>query len=230
MILKSYSLFCVYIKSGETIAVMGINGSGKSTLCKLLLGLYKPTKGEILFGSNFKNNSQDLNASAVFQNFCRCKISLKENICISNIGTEMDSDAFREFCRKNDINVDAFDRGEDTILSREFDGMELSGGQWQKIAIARGIFRDSPLIILDEPTSAIDPLEEMKLYKKFLDICVGKTVVMVSHRLSSVQITERIIVMNHGSIIEDGTHEELLALNGLYSQMYHLQKETYIFS
>ena len=86
------------------------------------------------------------------------------------------------------------------------------------------------MIILNEPTSAIDPLEEMKLYKKFLDICVGKTVVMVSHRLSSVQITERIIVMNHGSIIEDGTHEELLALNGLYSQMYHLQKETCIFS
>ena len=126
--MKRYSLFCVYIKSGETIAAIGINGSAKSTLCKLLLGLYKPTKGEILFGSNFKNNSQDLNASAVFQNFCRYKISLKENICISNIGTEMGSDAFREFCRKNDINVDAFDRGEDTILSKEFDGMELSGG------------------------------------------------------------------------------------------------------
>lgn len=218
------------IRSGETIAVIGINGSGKSTLCKLLLGLYKPTKGDVSFGNNLKNNSKNLNASAVFQDFCRYKISLKENICISNIDSEIDFNAFRNFCEKNDINVDEFDCGGDTILSREFDGMELSGGQWQKIAIARGVFRDSPLIILDEPTSAIDPLEEMKLYNKFIKICEGKTAVIVSHRLSSVQIADRIIVMDNGSIIEEGTHEELLALNGLYSKMYRLQKETYIFS
>ena len=217
------------IRCGETIAVIGINGSGKSTLCKLLLGLYKPTKGNVYFGNNFKNNPKNLNASAVFQDFCRYKISLKENICISNVNTEIDFNTFREFCKKNGIDVNEFDSGEDTILSREFDGMELSGGQWQKIAIARGIFRDSPLIILDEPTSAIDPLEEMKLYNKFLKICDGKTAVIVSHRLTSVQIADRIIVMDNGSIIENGTHEELLALNGLYSKMYHLQKETYIF-
>ena len=114
------------------------------------------------------------------------------------------------------------------MMGRMFDGAEISGGQWQRLAIARGLYRDHEMILLDEPTSAIDPLEETRLYKQFADLSKGKTSILITHRLGSVAIADRIIVMDHGMIAESGTHEELLKLNGKYAQMWYAQAESYV--
>lgn len=216
----------------ETIAIVGENGSGKSTLVKLLMGLYLPTEGIVEFGGidTKKISSYSLykHTSGVFQNYQRYKMTLAENIYISD--TENSSEQLINLSIKKaelNIDIDNFSQGIHTMLSREFNGIDLSGGQWQKVAIARGFFKNHSLIVLDEPTSSIDPIEETKLYNNFKNISKNKTSIIVTHRIGSAKIADRIIVMCDGKIAEIGAHKELLNNNGKYSEMYKSQSNWY---
>lgn len=221
------------IKHGKTIAIVGENGSGKSTLVKLILGLYTPTSGDVMLGGlNTKNVSlQSLfeNSSAVFQNYQKYKMTLSENVKISDIKLN-DTEKMEESLQKSGLNFDpkTFPEKFDTMLSREFNGVDLSGGQWQRIAIARGLYRAHDIIILDEPTAAIDPLEEAALYKKFAEISKGKTALIVTHRIGSARIADEIVVMEKGKVCEVGSHEELMEREGKYSKMFLSQSKWYV--
>lgn len=218
------------IKKGETVAIVGENGAGKTTLVKLITGLYKPTDGYVKIGDTNVNEvsyrSLFHRVSGVFQKYQRYAITLKENVMISEFDKTFDQDEVENVLRMNDIdlnNQDIFPDGLETMLSREFNGVDLSGGQWQRIAIARGFFRDSDIIVLDEPTAAIDPLEESWIYSKFAKMAKDKTAIIVTHRIGSAKIADTIIVMKDGEIAETGSHEQLLSSGGLYADMYHAQ-------
>lgn len=206
------------IRQGETVAIVGTNGSGKSTLSKVLCGIYLPTSGNVVFENNI---------SAVFQDFQKYKLSLKENICIADTNKNVDNQCLYELLKKVEFNENAIGNNLNINLSNEFGGIDLSGGQWQKIAIARGIFRESDLIILDEPTSAIDPIEESKMYKKFSEITKNRTAVLITHRLASAKNADRIFVLDNGILVEMGTHDELVGKKGLYSKLFMLQAHWY---
>jgi ATP-binding cassette subfamily B protein len=218
------------INKGETLAIVGENGSGKTTLCRLILGLYQPTKGEIFINNTPIKNVSFENWSAIYQNFCKYKMTLKENVAIGSFEKNTDDEYIKTICENSGVDLidEKLTDGINTMLSRDFNGTEMSGGQWQRIAIARGIFRDSDFIILDEPTSAIDPIEETRMYNEFMDICKNKTAIIVTHRLGSVKIADRILVLKDGYITECGTHKELISQNGEYKRMYDMQSKWYV--
>lgn len=219
------------ISSGEVVALVGENGSGKSTLIKLLTGLYFPQKGYVLHNKiptmEYKASQLSNGISGIFQQFQKYWVSLEENVLISNPYAPNAPEAISKSLQKAGFNENEISIKSDTILSREFGGVDLSGGEWQKIAIARGIYRHHELIVLDEPTAAIDPLHEAQIYRKFADITNGKTVIIVTHRLSSVQFADKIVVLKSGEIVESGTHKELLRKNGIYADMFRAQSEWY---
>jgi ATP-binding cassette subfamily B protein len=219
------------IKKGETIALVGQNGSGKTTLVKLLCGLYQPSEGSIFYGDGFCLNegSSEL-VSAVFQDFNMYCLSLAENVTISDIDNAKDRDRVVEVLWKT-AGVDWFKKyadGIDTQLGRAFGGIELSGGEQQRVAISRAFFRHYEIIFLDEPTSALDPVIESEIYRTFYDLTKGKTAIIVSHRLASVKFADRILLLKEGTIMENGTHDELMMLDGEYAKMYMMQKENYV--
>lgn len=211
------------INSKETVAVVGQNGSGKTTLSKIILGIYKPDNGDVIIGGENIDEKHNCfpDMSAVFQKFNRYKLNIEDNIIISDV---TDESGYLDAICKVDKNLTI---DHDIILSRDFDGIDLSGGQWQKIAIARGIHRSSKILVLDEPTSAIDPAQESELYHTFMSIGRDKTCVMITHRLGLAKIADRIIVLKDGSIVEDGKHQELLERKGEYYRMWSLQAEWY---
>ncbi len=221
------------IKEKETIAIVGSNGAGKSTFAKLLLGIYQPTKGNVRIDGvdtrelNPRNSSGHI--SAVFQKFQRYKMSLRENVILSESGKPTDEAMLKKALEKADLDWKsaAFPDGLHTMLSREFGGTDLSGGQWQRLAIARGFYRRHNLIVLDEPTAAIDPLEETAVYQKFAEMSKDKTAVIITHRLGSVKIADRIVVLENGKIAEMGRHEALMEKKGLYYDMYMAQAKWY---
>lgn len=221
------------IKNGETIAIVGENGSGKSTLVKLISGIYFPSKGDVLYNdtktSEISSNHLYKKTSGVFQKYQKYQISFIDNITISKTEKRVNEKEVDEICEMSGItpNDKSFIDGYDTMLSREFDGVDLSGGQWQRIAIARGLYRDHEIIILDEPTAAIDPYEETKLFNLFAEISKDKTAFIITHRLASVKLADRIIVMKDGEIVEVGTHLELISVNGEYKRMYDCQQQWY---
>lgn len=223
------------IKNGETIALVGENGSGKSTLVKLIIGMYKSNKGNISY-SDFKISDNKilptdvLNlTSAVFQKYQRYQMTLRENINISSNENGSSTDtSLNEACTQAGFNiVDKLTDGYETMLSREFGGIDLSGGQWQRIAIARGFYRPHQLVILDEPTAAIDPIEETDLYNRFTEISINKTAVVVTHRIGSVKLADRILVMKNGQLVEQGIHSALIAVGGEYARLYKMQEQWY---
>lgn len=216
------------IKAGTSLAIVGENGSGKSTLTKVIMGLYDPTNGEVVYGDKplhpYSNASKFKGISAVFQNFVKYKLSAEDNIKMSNITSELSTE---DVLDKVEINLPELNIKGNTILSREFGGQDLSGGEWQRIAIARGLYRPHNLIVLDEPTAAIDPIEEANVFESFKRISVGKTCVFVTHRLGSTKIADRIIVMEKGEIVEEGTHKELMDLRRKYYYLLKSQAQWY---
>lgn len=222
------------IKPKEIVAIVGENGAGKSTLVKLLTGLYYPESGSVLIGGTDTKtvSSQALfqNISGVFQDYGRYKLSLNDNVQISDIFRSDTEFNVKEALEEADISTNnrSFPDGLDTLLSKEFGGVDLSGGQWQRIAIARGLYRVHDLIILDEPTSSIDPIEESAIYTKFREIAQGKTAIIVTHRLGCAQIADQIIVLDQGKIVESGTHQQLLEHNSKYTQMWNAQAQYYL--
>lgn len=228
---KSIDNVSLEIKAGETIAVVGANGAGKTTLVKLLIGLYIPTSGKVVLNgmktSETNNKSLFAGTSGVFQNFQRYQMTLDENVKISDVSSDSKTDLILMESGVDFENSNTFPAGKDTMLSREFGGVDLSGGQWQRVAIARGLYRRHDVIVLDEPTAAIDPIEESRIYRKFAEISKDKTAIIVTHRLGSTKIADRVIVMDKGKIIDIGLHDELLEKCSLYKDMFNAQAVWY---
>lgn len=204
------------IDKGEVLAVVGENGAGKSTLVNIILGLYAPSSGAVFYDdtdiSEVREEQIHKMQSVVLQNFVRQKLTVRENICIADFG-KGDADRMEE-----DIKT-IFPCGqvdENTLFGKEFGGTELSGGQWQRIAIARGFYKDAELIVLDEPASAIDPLREKEIYEEFRRGLKGRTGIIVTHRLGAVNLADKIVVLKQGRVAECGTKRELLAKKGSF--------------
>lgn len=209
------------INPGEKVAIVGINGSGKSTLSKLLLGEFEPTKGEVFIGgvSSKKLKEPEIydKRSQVSQFFNRYEMSLKENISFDKDLIFSESDV-KSFVKKKGLDLES-------VLGREFGSVELSGGEWQRIAILRGFNKTSEFITLDEPTSAIDPINEKEIYDFFDDKSNGKTEIIITHRLGAIKYVDRILVMENGKIIEDGDFRELTERQGKFKEIYDSQSE-----
>jgi ABC-type multidrug transport system fused ATPase/permease subunit len=225
------------IKQGEKIAVAGLNGSGKTTLIKLITHLYRPTEGKILFDgvdtSTYALKDIYQLFGIVFQDHSRYAFTLKENIAMSDRKHMQDSKRLSLAMEKSGVNqLEAtLPKGCDTYLTKDFDknGIGgLSGGQWQKIAIARGFFNDAPIIIFDEPASNLDPIAEYEMYQKFIALSEEKTTILISHRLSSAKMSDKIILLDQGTIAECGSHEELMKCKKQYAHLYELQANQYI--
>ena len=217
------------IKKNETVAVVGENGSGKTTLAKVLTGIYEPSTGSVsVMGCDISEKLPYSRISAVNQKFNRYALTLKENITISD--QKGDESAIPEIIEKINLELDPqiFPDALETPLTTEFGGVDLSGGQWQKVAICRGIYRNHDVIVLDEPTAAIDPIEESSVYRSFTEMSKDKTAIIITHRIGSAKIADRILVMDQGRIMETGTHDELIKKGGKYAEMYNLQADWYL--
>lgn len=223
------------IKKGEHVAIVGENGSGKTTLAKVLSGLYEPTQGKILMGEiDYKNLSFDSlidYIGVVDQDFQHYAFSITENISLQSDIQDVDSEKVKDVLEKVNMRECILNskNGMDSIYSKEFDseGVEFSGGQLQRLAIARVIYSDTMIWILDEPSSALDPISEQKIFDTIFENSKEKTLILISHKLSCVKDVDCILVMEEGKIIERGTHKELMKLDGKYAEMYKLQGKRY---
>ena len=223
------------IESGKKIALIGVNGAGKTTIIKLLLRFYEPQTGEIMLdGKNIRNyplNDVHKLFGVCFQDINHYSLTFRENIAISDIDRKDDTESVKAAAMASGIGklVDEWDNGLETDMTRQFNdnGAELSGGQWQKVALARTFFRNSQFIILDEPSSALDPEAEDYIFSSFKRLCRDKGGILISHRLSSIMMVDEIVLLDNGFVIETGTHAELMQKNGKYAEMYRMQAEKY---
>jgi ATP-binding cassette subfamily B protein len=223
------------IRKGEKVALVGENGAGKTTLVKLLMGLYQVTEGRILAGGSdirvYDAKDYRSRFGTVFQDLQIFALPLSENVLMHKPETQEERDLAEDALRKAQFGdrLEKLPEGIDTMITREFDdkGYVCSGGEAQKIAIARVFAKDPDIVILDEPSSALDPIAEYNMYSNMLQVSEGKTVFFISHRLSSARIADKIYFLEQGRIKESGSHEELIARNGSYARMFHLQAKNY---
>lgn len=223
------------IKKGERIAFVGHNGAGKTTLVKLLMGLYDVTDGEIKVSgknvSTLESKSYHAHFGTVFQDLQVFALPISQNVLMHEPENEQERALVVSALEKAQFGekLKKLPKGIDTMVSKEFDdeGVVLSGGETQKIAIARVFAKDPDIVILDEPSSALDPIAEYNMYKNMMQVSSDKTVMFISHRLSSARVADRIFMLENGEIIEQGTHDELMAQGGKYSAMFYLQAQNY---
>jgi ATP-binding cassette subfamily B protein len=226
--------FTLTIKPGEHVAFVGANGAGKTTLVKLLCRLYDPTGGRITIdGTDIRDYPiADLRGavSGIFQDFVKFQLSAKENIALGVRASDVDLATVTQAAKQAGVHeaIERLPKGYESLLGKLFDGgHELSIGEWQKVALARAILRDSQVLILDEPTSAMDAKAEAELFERFHELAQGRTAILISHRLSTVKMADRIFVVDRGQIVEQGTHDDLMSRQGLYASLFLTQAQHY---
>jgi ATP-binding cassette subfamily B protein len=222
------------IRPGERLAVVGENGAGKSTLARLLLGLYEPSAGRVLVAGvdlrEIDPSAWRAQAAAVFQSFVRYQLTARENIGFGEPRFLQEQERLVTAARKSGAHavVQPLRSGYETLLGKGFSGAEeLSVGQWQKLALARAYLRDAQVLVLDEPAASLDALAETMVYRQFGEVSEGKTMLLISHRLGSARLADRIVFLERGRIVQVGSHEELIARGGPYAELYALQAEWY---
>ena len=224
------------LDKGDKLSIVGINGSGKSTIIKLMLGFYEIESGQILI-NGYPMSDYDIRDvrklfSALFQSFVQYPLTLRENIALSSLERIDNTKEIEGVLTQSGVYEDMqpkLENGLDSFMTRRFadNGTELSKGQWQKIALSRAYFKNAPIIIFDEPSAALDAEAEDRIFKNFELISDGKTGIMISHRISSARMSNKIVVLDGGTITEQGTYDELIACDGLYAKLYNLQREKY---
>jgi ATP-binding cassette subfamily B protein len=222
------------IHKGKSLAIVGRNGCGKTTLVKLLCRLYDPQQGSIYYDDADVRliNLEDLRNSIgiIFQDFIRYHLTVRENITLGKVADDTRLNAVYQAAVTAGAEdfVKPLPKGYDTLLGNQFPGgIELSGGQWQRLALARAFFRDAGLLILDEPTASLDIATEARIYAHFKTMTEGRTALLISHRLSTVRIADHIVVMDEGKVVELGDHDSLMSLGGIYSEMFIMQAERF---
>ncbi|MGE5703270.1 MAG: ABC transporter ATP-binding protein, partial [Clostridia bacterium] len=222
------------IRKGERVAIVGDNGSGKTTLLKCLMGLYPVQSGAIRFDqvpvADMDPDDLHNHITVIFQDFMRYYFSVKDNIAVGKIEKANDFANIREVAKET--GADRFIRKlphdyETYIGGILREGQDLSGGQWQKIALSRALFRQGEVFILDEPTAALDPIAELEVFKQFEALTQNKTAIFISHRMAAARLADRILVLRNGRVAELGHHDELIQRNGVYAKMYHMQAKWY---
>lgn len=222
------------LHAGEKLALVGENGAGKTTLVKLLARLYDPTEGRILLNGvdlrEYDLAQLRMNIGVIFQDFLRYQMTMSQNIAVGNIRESENRELIEDSARQSLAHdlAERLPHKYDQMLGRRFEqGIDLSGGEWQKVALARAYMRDAQLLILDEPTAALDARAEYEVFQRFAELTKGRSAVLISHRFSTVRMADRIVVLEKGQLIEIGSHEELLEKDGRYAELFNLQAQGY---
>jgi ATP-binding cassette subfamily B protein len=228
---EALSNITLHVAPGETIALVGKNGAGKTTLIKLLVGLFRPTSGTIRVDdvdvSTLSMSALRRRVGVIFQDFARLQLSMRDNVGLGWLPSREDDVAIRAAIQDGGAGeiVSRLPKGLETPLGKAFGGDDLSGGQWQRVALARAFMRKSRILVLDEPTAAMDAEGEHEIFQRFRDLKKDRTAILITHRFGTVRMADRIVVIDGGRIVEEGSHEALMMLGGLYARMFSLQAE-----